>query len=65
MEVPENGPMDKLLKKVMDKYWKDTGLKGEWHLSKSSALFFNRSKVGQIQEGKFKVNLIGLLNGYK
>ena len=50
MEIAENGPLlvhaDKILKKAMDKYWKETGtetgLKGE---SKSSATLFKQSKV--------------------
>ena len=54
MEIAENGPLlvhaDKILKKAMDTYWKETGtgtgLKGEWHfISKSSATLFKQSKV--------------------
>ena len=50
MEIAENGPLlvhaDLILKKAMNRYWKDVSQNGEWHfvMMKSESLF-KASKV--------------------
>ena len=50
MEIAENGPLlihaDRILKRAMDKYWKDLNQIGEWHfVQKKFARLMVKSKV--------------------
>ena len=50
MEISENGPLlqnaDKVLKKSMNAYWKETTQTGEWHfVRRKDEISFDKSKV--------------------